>query len=199
MKVNIKAPCHWPLWGESTSHWWIPLTKGQWHRKCFYLMMASCRESSDCIVAKLYHKYHGNTFSDTLFWWKQSWHSAAQWVDLKYQSTKMSIVPKFDAYHSMFINVLWIPKFDLTQNPNSLLDLKVLICIYVHVHMHTHTHTWSHTHTYTQYACIDCKHACLHTCMPDTVFCWDLRNGDRWPIKLENMGTLMTFLCSVLI
>ena len=29
IKVNIKALCHWPLWGESTSDWWIPLTKGR--------------------------------------------------------------------------------------------------------------------------------------------------------------------------
>ena len=27
--VNIKAQLHWPLWGESTGDWWIPLTKGQ--------------------------------------------------------------------------------------------------------------------------------------------------------------------------
>ena len=26
---NIKAPCHWPLWGEFTGDWWIPRTKGQ--------------------------------------------------------------------------------------------------------------------------------------------------------------------------
>ena len=25
---NIDALCHWPLWGESTGHRWIPLTKG---------------------------------------------------------------------------------------------------------------------------------------------------------------------------
>ena len=27
IKENIKA--HWPLWGESTGLWWIPLTKVQ--------------------------------------------------------------------------------------------------------------------------------------------------------------------------
>ena len=26
---NIKAPRHWPLWGEFTGHRWIPRTKGQ--------------------------------------------------------------------------------------------------------------------------------------------------------------------------
>ena len=24
IKENIKAPRHWPLWGESTGHWWFP-------------------------------------------------------------------------------------------------------------------------------------------------------------------------------
>ena len=28
IKENIEAPRHWPLWGESTGDWWIPLTKG---------------------------------------------------------------------------------------------------------------------------------------------------------------------------
>ena len=29
IKENIKAPRHWPLWGESTGDRWIPLTKGR--------------------------------------------------------------------------------------------------------------------------------------------------------------------------
>ena len=45
MKENIKALCHWPLWGGSTSHRWIPLTKGQWREKCFHLMTSSCAKS----------------------------------------------------------------------------------------------------------------------------------------------------------
>ena len=28
-KKNIKAPRHWPLWGEFTGDQWIPRTKGQ--------------------------------------------------------------------------------------------------------------------------------------------------------------------------
>ena len=28
-KRNIKAPRHWPFWGEFTGGRWIPLTKGQ--------------------------------------------------------------------------------------------------------------------------------------------------------------------------
>ena len=27
IKENIKAPCHWSLWGESTGDRWIPLTR----------------------------------------------------------------------------------------------------------------------------------------------------------------------------
>ena len=42
MKENIKAPRHWPLWGEFTSDRWIPRTKGQWRVKCFHLMTLSC-------------------------------------------------------------------------------------------------------------------------------------------------------------
>ena len=30
-KESIKAPRHWPLWGQSTGQRWIPLTKGQLH------------------------------------------------------------------------------------------------------------------------------------------------------------------------
>ena len=40
-KENIKASRHWPLWGESTRHRWIPLTKGQRRGKCFHLMTSS--------------------------------------------------------------------------------------------------------------------------------------------------------------
>ena len=29
IKENIKAPRHWPLWGEFTGYRWIPRTKGQ--------------------------------------------------------------------------------------------------------------------------------------------------------------------------
>ena len=29
IKENLKAPRHWPLYGESSGDRWIPLTKGQ--------------------------------------------------------------------------------------------------------------------------------------------------------------------------
>ena len=42
IKENIKAPRHWPLWGEFTGYRWIPRTKGPWRGKCFHLMTSSC-------------------------------------------------------------------------------------------------------------------------------------------------------------
>ena len=41
IKVNIKAPCHWPLCGEFTGDRWIPRTKGQLRGKCFHMMTSS--------------------------------------------------------------------------------------------------------------------------------------------------------------
>ena len=41
IKENITALRHWPLWGETIGDRWIPLTKGQWRRKCFHLMTSS--------------------------------------------------------------------------------------------------------------------------------------------------------------
>ena len=41
IKENIKAPRHWPLWGEFTGARWIPCTKGQWRGKCFHFMTSS--------------------------------------------------------------------------------------------------------------------------------------------------------------
>ena len=38
---NIKAPRHWPLWGEFTGDRLIPRTKGQERGKCFHLMTSS--------------------------------------------------------------------------------------------------------------------------------------------------------------
>ena len=33
-----------PLWGESTSTWWIPLTKCQWYSKRLHIMTSQCTE-----------------------------------------------------------------------------------------------------------------------------------------------------------
>ena len=35
---KLKAPRHWPLWGESNGKLWIPLTKSQYRGKCFHSM-----------------------------------------------------------------------------------------------------------------------------------------------------------------
>ena len=40
-KENIRAPRHWPLWGEFTGDRWISRTKGQERGKCFHLMTSS--------------------------------------------------------------------------------------------------------------------------------------------------------------
>ena len=41
MKENMKAPYHWPLWGEFTGSRWIPRTKGRLRGKFFHLMTSS--------------------------------------------------------------------------------------------------------------------------------------------------------------
>ena len=41
IKVNIKAPRHWPLWREFTGDRWIPRTKDQLREKWFHLMTSS--------------------------------------------------------------------------------------------------------------------------------------------------------------
>ena len=56
IKENVKAPRHWPLWGESTGDRWIPLTKGQWHGKYFHSMTSSC--SVDSKLSMLMIKFH---------------------------------------------------------------------------------------------------------------------------------------------
>ena len=45
IKENIKAPRHWPLWGEFTGDRWIPRTKGKLRRKCFQFITSSCAHS----------------------------------------------------------------------------------------------------------------------------------------------------------
>ena len=42
IKENIKAPRHWPLWGEFTGDRRISRTKDQRRGKCFHLMTSSC-------------------------------------------------------------------------------------------------------------------------------------------------------------
>ena len=56
MKENIKAPRHWPSWGESIGDRWIPLTKGQqrrnvsiwWcHHECCVVSLAMGKSYND--------------------------------------------------------------------------------------------------------------------------------------------------------
>ena len=42
IKVNIKAPRHWPLCGKFTGDRWISRTNGQLRGKFFHLMTSSC-------------------------------------------------------------------------------------------------------------------------------------------------------------
>ena len=43
IEENIKAPHHWPLWGEFIGDRWIPHTKASNPEKCFHSMTSSWR------------------------------------------------------------------------------------------------------------------------------------------------------------
>ena len=62
IKENIKALCHRLSWGESSCDRWIPLTKGQWHGKCFYFIMFSCLL---CIWGESVYKSNNSANEDT--------------------------------------------------------------------------------------------------------------------------------------
>ena len=62
IKGKIKAVCHWPLWGESTSDWWIPLTKDQLHGKCLYWVTSSWTIDFQLKTAKISVKYSEPTY-----------------------------------------------------------------------------------------------------------------------------------------
>ena len=72
-KKNIKAPRHWPLWGESTGDRLIPRTNGQWRGKCFHLMTSSWR----------WRRYNGIPSSwkrrACLFWLSIPWLLMTRW------------------------------------------------------------------------------------------------------------------------
>ena len=50
---NIKAPRHWPLYGEFTGDRWIPRTNGQLRGKCFHLMTSSSSDIRDPVTEEL--------------------------------------------------------------------------------------------------------------------------------------------------
>ena len=74
VKENIKAPRHWPLWGEFTGYRWIPHTKGQKHGKCFHLMTSSWNTPACISAADIYQPLalvgvtHGGGVKHTLPW-----------------------------------------------------------------------------------------------------------------------------------
>ena len=51
---SVKAPRHWPLWGEFTGDRWIPRTKGQSRRKCSHFMTSSCEAETECLFLGVY-------------------------------------------------------------------------------------------------------------------------------------------------
>ena len=79
IKENIEAPHHWPLWGESTGHRWIPLKRASnvenvsiWWRHyetnafLFYRWV-----NQACMIWKNY-KYYWVLY---IYWWrKQTWY-----------------------------------------------------------------------------------------------------------------------------
>ena len=66
IKESIKAPRHWPLWGEFTGDRWIPHTKGQYRGKCFHLMTSSCICHQ---ISMMWFVIHF-----TKDWWADSWN-----------------------------------------------------------------------------------------------------------------------------
>ena len=42
IKENIKAPRHWPLWGEFTGTGEFPAQRASYAEKCFHMMTSSC-------------------------------------------------------------------------------------------------------------------------------------------------------------
>ena len=58
MKENIKAPRHWPLFGEFTGDRWIPRTNGQWRGKCYYLMTSSWSVTRWCKQVSVTYLIH---------------------------------------------------------------------------------------------------------------------------------------------
>ena len=66
IKECIKAPRHWPLWGEFTGDRWITRTKGQWRGKCFHLITSSCTLNEAKLKIE-YWRSHRKCFWTTVF------------------------------------------------------------------------------------------------------------------------------------
>ena len=61
------------LWGESTSHWWIPLTKDQQSRAFMYYLLSAWTDSwTNCQVAS--DSRHQDTYVRSLEWTSTHYH-----------------------------------------------------------------------------------------------------------------------------
>ena len=77
IKENIKAPRHWPLWGEPMGDLWIPLTRGQRRGKCFLLMTSSCIWNLPRVRLETQLFYIANfLFVDMIWRQREQWHWA---------------------------------------------------------------------------------------------------------------------------
>ena len=85
IKENIKAPCHWPLWGEFTGDQWIPCKKDELHWKCFHLMMSPWL---DYVTG-----YQDN--SESQEWMGDMWHVTSRSVKL-YQYNAFLLYNTYD-------------------------------------------------------------------------------------------------------
>ena len=88
---NIKAPRHWPLWGEFIGDRWIPHTKGQLRGKLFHLMTSS------------WHAHSRDWANETILnWgtWKHKWKKyfcivPRQWMYNLHHNTIVSLRENF--------------------------------------------------------------------------------------------------------
>ena len=95
---NIKAPRHWPLWGELTCDRWIPQRKGQQRGTCFHLLTSSCKTQtwnvsshslvvcSACITIFFFvdSYYMGSMHSEKYkfidLWWVYEWGECLAYI-----------------------------------------------------------------------------------------------------------------------
>ena len=75
IKENIKAPRHWPLWGESIGDRWLPLTKGQWRGKFDDVFMHKTFSNSfHCMMIVVFRfKFQWNLFTKVQFAISEHW------------------------------------------------------------------------------------------------------------------------------
>ena len=93
---NIKAPRHWPLWGEFTGHRWIPRTNSQLRGKCFHLMTSSRSADSHTghEFGQLFSKRGlGRNNLEVTYWWvgAKRRNSSALAMELRLSCTNSSM------------------------------------------------------------------------------------------------------------